>query len=280
MLLKTDIETLQITDENLRQFSNKIWDYYRVHRRSFLWRENPTPYNVFISEVMLQQTQTYRVAPKFDAFIAQFPDFYAFAAADQRNVLAAWQGLGYNRRGLYLHKSAQRVVSEFNGILPNDPTILETFDGIGKATAASICAFAFNTPTIFIETNIRAVFIHEFFKDSDEVSDKQLMPLITATLDNQNAREWYYALMDYGVMLKQLYKNPSRKSAHHTKQSKFEGSERQIRGMILRALLDTPASTFDRLCHLIGREPDRIQRNLESLHKEGLIKKQNEFYFL
>ncbi len=280
MLLKSDSTTLQVTVENLRQFSSKIWEYYRVHRRSFMWRENPTPYHVFISEVMLQQTQTYRVAPKFEAFISRFPDFGTLAVADQRDVLEAWQGLGYNRRGLYLHKSAQRVVTDFAGILPKDPSILETFNGIGKATAASICAFAFNLPTIFIETNIRAVYIHEFFKDSTEVTDKELFPLIDATVDKNNPREWYYALMDYGVMLKQLYKNPSRKSAHHTKQSKFEGSERQIRGMILRVLLNAPASTFERICHIIDREPERIQKNLDNLHSEGLIKKQKEFYFL
>jgi A/G-specific adenine glycosylase len=269
-----------MSDEQLNQFRLKIWDYYRVHRRSFAWRENPTPYNVFISEIMLQQTQTHRVAPKYEAFIAQFPTFEILACAETRDVLSAWQGLGYNRRGLYLHKSAQKVVNEFQGLLPNDPNILVTFDGIGKATAASMCAFAFNKPTIFIETNIRAVYIHEFFKNNAEVHDNQLLPLIVATVDTQNPREWYYALMDYGVMLKQCHKNPSRKSAHHAKQSKFEGSERQIRGMILRVLLDQKASAFDRLCQLIDREPVRIERNLENLLNEGLIKKQGDFYFL
>ncbi len=252
------------------EFRRTIYDYYRQHKRFFVWREHPEPYFVFVSEVMLQQTQTHRVAPKFDSFIAQFPDFQTLAAASLHSVLAAWQGLGYNRRGKYLHESAKRIGNEFAGQLPDDPKVLVTFPGIGKATAASVCAFAFNVPAIFIETNIRAVFIHFFFSDRNDLHDDELLPLIEQTVDRANPREWYYALMDYGVMLKKTCKNPSRKSKHHNIQSKFEGSDRQIRGMILRALLREPHSRVQ-LHVAIDREDKRIDAMLTDLCSEGLI---------
>lgn len=263
----------------VEKFRALIDNFYRQYGREFSWRQTTDPYKIVVSEIMLQQTQTDRVAYKFAHFIEAFPDFRALAAAPFADVLVYWHGLGYNRRALFLQKIAQRVMRDFNGILPDSPEILVGFDGLGPATAASICAFAFNKPVLFIETNIRAVFIYTFFKNSSEkISDKAIMPLAQATLDHNNPRGWYYALMDYGVALKKLYKNPSRKSAHYAKQSKFEGSERQIRGMILRALTAHKKATFKSLCSLIPREPDRIKNNLAALLKDGLIKKNKLFY--
>jgi A/G-specific adenine glycosylase len=195
-------------------------------------------------------------------------------------LLSLWSGLGYNRRALALQKTGQKVIEEYQGNLPASPEILQTFPGIGKATSASICAFAFNIPTIFIETNIRAVYIHTFFENDTNIHDKILIKLVAQTLDKENARHWYYALMDYGVMLKKLYQNPSRKSAHYTKQSKFEGSERQIRGMILKILTQHGVANFDTLCLLIVREPVRIERNLRALCNEGFIKQDKEYFFI
>jgi A/G-specific adenine glycosylase len=269
-MIKTDIT----------EFKTKIWSYYSANKRDFVWRENITPYRVFVSEVMLQQTQTQRVAQKFDPFLQAFPSFEALAAAPQAEVLRLWQGLGYNRRALGLYRSAQTIVAEHGGILPNDPETLQTLPGIGPATAASICAFAFNTPTVFIETNVRAVFLHHFFPHQGEISDKQLLPLVQEAVCKQDPRQWYYALMDYGVMLKKTLPNPSRKSKHHTTQSKFEGSERQIRGMILRLLTQDRTATFDQLCESIDRDHDRIQRNLDALCKEGFVKNNEKFYHL
>ncbi|NBU72478.1 MAG: A/G-specific adenine glycosylase, partial [Bacteroidetes bacterium] len=94
----------------------------------------------------------------------------------------------YNRRGLALQGIAQTVVREYQGQLPSDPAVLQTFKGLGPATAGSIVAFAFNKPTVFIETNIRAVYLHTFFHDKQDVADKELMPLVALTVDQQNAR--------------------------------------------------------------------------------------------
>jgi len=162
--------------------------------------------------------------------------------------------------------------------LPNDPAILETFKGLGPATAASICAFAFNRPTVFIETNIRAVYLHAFFGHRQEpVSDKELLPLIAVTVDKERAREWYYALMDCGVELKKLYKNPSRKSKHHARQSKFEGSDRQIRGAVVRFLTQHKTATHQEL-QTLGFQQERLDRILENLCVERFIQLSKNHY--
>ena len=257
-----------ITTETVQQFQTIILEYYEQNKRDFAWRTTISPYRVLVSEVMLQQTQTYRVAPKFDAFIERFPDFATLATTSFDEVLRYWKGLGYNRRALNLHKMAQLVTEQFNGTLPNDPELLVTFPGLGKATAASICAFAFNKPSAFIETNIRTVFIYFFFKHESQVHDKALMPLITATLDHEDARSWYYALMDYGVMLKKQIGNVSRLSKHHTKQTKFIGSNRQIRGQILELLLKHSQQSFEALCQQMTFTPERIQKSLDQLQHE------------
>ena len=270
---------MNLTKKQITSFRRFIWAFYAEQGRSFAWRNVDNPYHVVVSEIMLQQTQTYRVAPKYEQFIAAFPDFSFLASASLRNVLSAWQGLGYNRRGKYLQQIAQKVMSEHNGALPQFPDILETFPGIGKATAASICAFAYNIPTVFIETNIRAVFIHSFFPYKDTVHDREIMPLIEQTLDHNNPREWYYALMDYGVMLKKKFGNPSRRSKHHTQQSTFKGSDRQIRGAIVRQLTKTETLHVDDLFARLELEEKlpvdikRTQKILDQLIEEKMVLK-------
>lgn len=272
---------MEANSEQLQSFKRFIWGFYRDQGRVFAWRNNDDPYAIVVSEIMLQQTQTYRVEPKFEFFMVEFPTFAALAAAPLQQLLAAWQGLGYNRRALALQGIAQRVTNEFGGILPNDPEILVTFKGIGPATAASICAFAFNRPTIFIETNIRSVFIHSFFKDRDAVHDKELLPLIEATLDRENPREWYYALMDYGVFLKKEKGNPSRKSKHHSKQSRFEGSDRQLRGAIVRTVTRFGEISHEELFKAVKElDGDRFERILAALEKEGFLAKKKGFWMV
>jgi A/G-specific adenine glycosylase len=252
-------------------FTDVIWSYYREHKRIFPWRHVTDPYVVVVSEIMLQQTQTVRVMQKYAPFVAQFPNFKTLADAPLAHVLSAWQGLGYNRRAIALHKIAQKVVHEYDGKLPCEQALLQTFPHIGPNTAGSISAFAFNKPTIFIETNIRSVFIHFFFKQSTTIHDKNILVLVEQTVDAHNPREWYYALMDYGVMLKKKVTNPNRNSAHYTIQSKFEGSHRQIRGMILKVLTQYGKVSHASLEALIEREPESIARAINELHKEGFI---------
>lgn len=265
---------------DVQLFQQFIWKFYRHQGRSFVWRHAENPYYIFVSEVMLQQTQTYRVEKKFEEFLLVFPTFESLAQGSVRELLSVWKGLGYNRRALYLQKSAQIIVDKFEGTLPDDPAVLVTFPGIGKATAASICAFAFNKPTIFIETNIRAVFIHSFFRNLGEVHDKQLMPLIAQTVDQTNPRDWYYALMDYGVYLKKLCVNPNKKSVHYATQSKFEGSDRQIRGAILRLLVEKEILSIEQITNLVKKDLDRVKMVIQTLIKDGFIRKDNDLVSL
>lgn len=263
-----------------KAFQAIIQHYYGQKRRPFAWRDQISSYRVVVSEIMLQQTQTDRVVPKFEQFVAQFPDFESLAKADFAEVLKYWKGLGYNRRAMALQKIAQLVVAQHNGILPSSPEILETFPGIGKATARSIVAFAFNSPTVFIETNIRTVFIYFFFQDRTDVHDKELEPLIAQTVDPVNPREWYYALMDYGVMLKKTVGNLSRKSSHYAKQSKFEGSDRQIRGKILQLLLDHRTVAQDQVALLLEKDQQRVAKILHDLVSEGFVMSNNDLLSL
>ncbi|HSQ93670.1 MAG TPA: A/G-specific adenine glycosylase, partial [Methanoregula sp.] len=185
-----DIPFLQ-HPRSVRKFRDLVLTHYRCHGRDLAWRRTTDPYHILVSEIMLQQTQVERVSRKYPEFIAAFPDFPTLAEAPLSDVLGIWQGMGYNRRAIALQKCARRVVEEFGGTLPQDPDILATFPGIGKATAASICAFAFNRPVVFIETNIRTVFIHYFFKDTNPVHDTAILPLVKKTVDRKNPRVWY-----------------------------------------------------------------------------------------
>jgi A/G-specific adenine glycosylase len=220
---------------------------------------------------MLQQTQVERVTVKYPAFLSVFPDFPALARAPLADVLAVWQGMGYNRRAISLQKSARRVIEEFDGALPQDPDILATFPGIGRATAASICAFAFNMPVVFIETNIRRVFIRFFFGDREKVDDSEILPVAREAILMQDPRTWYNALMDLGTALKKTGENPNRRSRHYSKQSAFEGSDRKIRGTILRLLLADKKLTRKTLTGKFSEDPDRIVRILGDLETEGFI---------
>lgn len=269
----------QSLDEALEGFRGHVWDYHRSHRRSFVWREINDPYYVFVSEVMLQQTQTGRVVEKFNEFIVQFSSIEVLANASLKQVLQAWQGLGYNRRARFLWCAAQIIVRDYNATVPRASQDLEALPGIGCATAGSIAAFAYNVPTVFIETNIRTVYLYFFFNGQIGIHDKQLMPLIEKTVDLTSPREWYYALMDYGVMLKKQSPNPSRASSHHTVQSPFAGSDRQLRGEILRVLLRqsiTLASLLDEVSH----EANRLQRVLDQLCREQLVKQVGVLYHI
>lgn len=264
----------------LLDFQKVVWDFYRQNGRTFPWREDHRPYQVFISEVMLQQTQTDRVLQKFDLFIKKFPDFKSLAKADLRDVLAEWQGLGYNRRGLFLHRAAQMICEKYDGQLPSDPVLVDNLPGIGPATAASICAFAFNLPTVFIETNIRSVYIKLFGGDGENIDDKHLLPLIEKTVAHERARDWYYALMDYGVMIKKTCGNPNRRSKQYARQSTFEGSDRQIRGEILRILLAQKQVDFAGLCSHFADCPERIERIVTGLCTDGIVSRRGETYCL
>ena len=259
-------------------FRKIVYAHYTRHGRTLPWRNDPTPYEVFISEIMLQQTQVERVINKFPEFIARFPGFAELAGAAAGEVIAAWQGMGYNRRALNLHRAARIVVERHGGLLPRTIAELEALPGIGKATARSIAAFAFNEPAVFVETNIRSVFIHFFFNGAEKVPDADLLPLVELTLDRKNPSRWYNALMDYGVMLKKTRANPSRKSASYRPQAPFRNSRRQARGRVIAHLVERKRTSVKKIAALLEVEQAYARDLLDELAREGfIVKKGNGF---
>jgi A/G-specific adenine glycosylase len=223
---------------------------------------------------MLQQTQVSRVIGKYKLFVRKFPAIRSLAKASLQDVLLAWQGLGYNRRALLLHRLAKRIVFEGNGVIPAQRKLLRDLPGIGEATSGEVMAFAFDKPVVFIETNIRSVFIHHFFPRRRSVSDAELLPFIEKTLDREHPRRWYYALMDYGVFLKASIANPGRKSRHYALQSKFIGSDRQIRGMVLKLMVKRKTVSLNSLLRTLDFDKGRVRKLVSCLCREGLLQRQ------
>ena len=222
--------------------------------------------------MMLQQTQVERVIPKYRAFLKAYPSAHVLARASLVDVLKLWSGLGYNRRALYLQHSAQAIVTDFASQFPRDAEILETLPGVGPYTARAIATFSFNTPYVFVETNIRAVFINYFFPRARSVSDKKLIPYIAASLNEHNPRGWYFALMDYGAHLKKTLPNPSRRSTHHVRQDRFEGSLRQMRGAILRMCTDNKQISTNELLRVTKKaDKIRFEKALAGLVRDGFL---------
>jgi A/G-specific adenine glycosylase len=255
----------------MEAFRKLIYDYFALHGRALPWRATCDPYHIFVSEIMLQQTQVDRVVLKYTPFIRTFPDFRSLALAPFQDVLGMWQGLGYNRRALALTRAAQRVVDEFGSALPSDPDALATLPGVGKTTACSIAAFAFNMPVVFVETNVRTVFIHFFFGGREMVSDAEILPLVDEALDRREPRRWYSALMDYGTMLKKAGRKDHRKSTGYKKQSPFRGSDRQLRGQILKALLAQNGLSQLALSAMLAADGERVRRIVDGLLNEGML---------
>ncbi|NPD32932.1 adenine glycosylase [Eggerthellaceae bacterium zg-997] len=237
------------------QLIERVWSEGGARYRDLPWRNIDDPYAVLVSEVMLQQTQVARVERYWTRFLGRFPTVDALASASASDVLEMWQGLGYNRRALALKRAADACAAHHGGTLPRDLDQLLALPGVGPATAAGVRAFAFQLPGVYIETNVRTVFLHELFPQHQKVADRTLEPFVRDTCPlgravggegaaspdvRDDPRAWYYALLDYGAYLKSQVQNPSRRSAHYARQSSFEGSHRQKRSFALRLVLDAP----------------------------------------
>lgn len=264
------------------EFLELLWGHYAKHGRALPWRQpEPNgefdPYNILVSEIMLQQTQVTRVMTKYAEFLDRFPNLESLAQASQKDVLAVWSGLGYNRRAKFLHQAVQKIYNDLHGQFPDSVDELRELPGIGHNTAAAIIVYWQNKPVLFIETNIRTVYIHHFFESQDAVDDKQILEILAKTIDHEHPREFYWALMDYGTHLKKTYGNKNRQSKHYSKQSKFEGSKRQIRGEVIRVLLQGGLPTQK----LKKNIPDnRLESVLTDLENEGIITSQKDVYRL
>ena len=257
-----------------KQLGEYIWSRRRELYRDMPWRRDTRGYYVLVSELMLQQTQVSRVIPKFEQFITAFPDESSLARAQLVDVLKVWQGLGYNRRAKFLWHAANTIVTDFAGRFPETEPELLRLPGVGINTAGAIAAYAFNQPSIFIETNIRTVLMYHLFPNQNEVADSELADALRLALDRAHPREFYWAMMDYGTYLKGQGVRINTRSKQYRRQSKLEGSVRQVRGQIITALTEHGTLTESRLRQLVCAD-ERFEPALTGLREDALIRMNN-----
>lgn len=274
---------------NIPQFQQHILGWYRKNNRDYLpWRvtkqQRVSPYEIFVSEIMLQQTQVARVLEKYPQFFKAFPTLEHLAKAPLEKVLRVWQGMGYNRRARYLKEAAQEIVKKHGSIIPSDVAALHTLPGVGPYTAGAIACFAYNQPAVFLDTNIRKTFLAHFYsgkggKFDKKIGDEELLRIAENVLHRKNPRQWHYALMDYGAAMFAREGGLLERAKNYHKQPRFAGSTRYWRSKIVKYLLEYGQASGEELQALVSGEtrynngviPDSIQPLLSSLTRDGLV---------
>lgn len=238
---------LRIQPHTVRQFQDEIFAWWQNHKRDLPWRHTRDPYKIFISEIMLQQTQVDRVISKYLEFIKLFPSVYALAEAPTEKILILWKGLGYNRRALYLKKTAQAVVQQYNGSFPPNISQLSQLPGIGPYTASAICVFAYEQNEVVIDTNVRRVldyFMNEYNERKKQIHEPKVsyesvkkngmthrmqQHIARQLLPTGKSWDWHQALMDYSALVLPKKKRPKLSV-------KFSHTPRFFRGQIMNDL--------------------------------------------
>ncbi|MEZ5360719.1 MAG: Fe-S cluster assembly protein HesB [Candidatus Zixiibacteriota bacterium] len=256
-----------VTTRQIAAFRRKIWRFYKTHCRDLPFRNTTDPYHITVSELMLQQTQVERVIPKYLAWIKKWPNWASLANASTKAILAAWSGLGYNRRALHLHKLARVVTDDFGGQLPTERDALQKLPGIGPYTAGAILIFAYNKNIVTIDTNIRRVLLYEL-KLPVTLPKRELEQVALTVLPHGRSRDWHNALMDYGALALPRNMNDI---PPESKQSKFEGSLRQIRGEIVRRLTEIDQIDMRSVAGSMDRSLEDVQKAALALAKDGLV---------
>ncbi|MEW6049666.1 MAG: Fe-S cluster assembly protein HesB [Candidatus Zixiibacteriota bacterium] len=257
----------RLNPKRIAAFRRKILRFYKRHGRDLPFRRTCDPYRIAVAEIMLQQTQVERVVPKYESWVARWPDWQTLAEATTRQLLAMWSGLGYNRRALYLGKLARDVVENHGGVLPSDPSVLVSLPGIGPYTAHAILIFAFNRPLVTIDTNVRRVLLHEFGLPATCARSK-IEALAGQLLPKHRSRDWHNALMDYSnlALPKKIFGIPPL-----TRQTRFVGSTRQIRGAIIRQLTHRKKVPLAEIAGELGRSVEDVRSAAESMAREGIV---------
>ena len=274
---KMDVLRAQGTPE-VKDFQQFVLSFYRSRGREFPWRATRDPYAILVSEIMLQQTQTDRVVPKYEAFLKEFPCVEALSKASVADVVRMWMGLGYYRRALNLHKAAKVICEERGGDFPTTIQELRSLPGVGSYTAAAVGAFAFGIAAPMIETNIRSVYLTFFFPKRRVVTDKEVSQVVEETLYRRDPRRWFYALMDLGVELKRLDRSINTRSKHYVRQSKFHGSHRQVRAAVLKTIAEK-SRRFEEVLSELSYPQEKIELALTQLEREGFVIKKRSGLF-
>jgi A/G-specific adenine glycosylase len=186
------------------EISSRLLAWYACSAREMPWRGHPDPYAIWVSEIMLQQTQVDTVRPYFTRWMEKFPTLAALAEADEQAVLQVWEGLGYYSRARNLHRAARLVMAEYNGQLPASASELKKLPGIGRYTAGAIASIAFNQDEPALDGNIRRVFARLYDLDLPSGSpafENRLWQLVTDNLPPGRAGDYNQAIMDLGATL-------------------------------------------------------------------------------
>ena len=268
-------DSLIFSPERIQEFQKKVFSFYQKNKRDLPWRKTTDPYKILLSELMLQQTQVNRVILYYEKWIARWPAIDALASASLAEVLQAWMGLGYNTRAINLHKAARKIVTEFDNDVLEAMKQYKEIPGAGRYTSQAVQIFSTNADLVTIDTNIRRIFIKEFHLP-EEVSDKELWRLAEQCLPKGKSRKWHNALMDYGALHLTSQKTGIKPK---TQQSRFEGSDRQIRARILRCLLNDTMSLSE-LKKTFRIEQKRLRRILDKMVTEKIIVNNNNSYQL
>ncbi len=258
---------MEIDRVSVKRLQEKVFAFYSENGRSFPWRETTDRYAIYVSEIMLQQTQAERVVARYRAWLERFPDIHALAGARLRDVLSSWSGLGYNARAQRMHRCAGIIVREYGGVVPSSPESLVTLPGIGFYTSRSIPIFADNLDIATIDTNIRRILIHELGLCDKGLSQAELLSLAVKLLPKGRSRQWHNALMDYGALFLTGRKTGIRPL---TRQTKFRDSRRWYRGRIIKELVDNDVMHLEEFQERYG---DGVAGILDDLEKEGLVER-------
>lgn len=281
---------------DLSRLQRRVLSWFDEHGRSFPWRDNRDAYATMVAEVMLQQTQSGRVGPSYEAFLHHFPDNRTLAHAPAMDVITAWKGLGYNKRAVNLQRAAQMIEIEFGGVVPDDPGVLRKLPGMGEYTANAIASTAYDVQVPVLDVNVTRVLSRAGFGvDPGSVDRAKLNALAEKWLPDGDAWRWNQALMDVGALLcrpdtPQCAKCPLKlackfkaagldRKARPARRPKepFAGSNRQKRGNIVDALRDAAAEgiTLAALAKAMHHEDDRelgwLVELLEGLAADGLV---------
>lgn len=262
---------MKLTTYQIKKFQKMIFNWWQENRRDLPWRHTHDPYRILISEVMLQQTQVSRVLPKYKVFLDQFPDVYHLANASSADVLKAWKGMGYNRRALYLKRTAHAIASEHGGIFPKDEKQLMKLPGLGKYTARAVLVFAYKENIAMVDTNIRQIITHFFFEEKPQ-KESIIQEVADRIVPKGESWEWHQALMDYGAIA--MSKVKMQKSKVKKNIIPFKESNRYYRGRIMDMLREGEKIELNFIAEAAlsyQKSTEFIASILDGLASDGLI---------
>ena len=269
--------------------NHELLAWYRPRRRAFPWRRGHDPYAILVSEVMLQQTQASRAAAAFGPFIERFPTVAHLAAAPRSAVVTTWDGLGYNRRAVALSRTARVIAEDHGGRVPRDPDVLRTLPGIGPYTASAVASIAFGVPVPAIDTNVaRVVSRARLGAEAHQSSRADIAAAAKAWIHAPRPGDWNQALMDLGrevcrpeprceacplAARCRFARDARRPPRPPTRSATFEGSDRQVRGSVVRVLRSVRGRSMSvsTLASRTGNPEARVAACVSSLAQDGLI---------